>query len=747
MTHDVETELPLDLLEPPFGDPPPPPVETAHPVLPTGELTPTNFERLCLRLASLEGSPYRSRRYGVPGQKQYGIDIYSRLPSGRYATYQCKRYERVVTSDLKDSVDEFLKGRWAARSERFVFCTSGSADWTQLEEEIERQTSRLAACTPPIAFDVWDAESISERLRRHQEIVLSFFGPHWTRRFFGQAEVPGTTTAEIESAVKAGLAKGIEPTFVTNDWAPAPLRPRLDDVRARDPALFGRLTAQFGSPPQPLLVVAATQTPPPWLEQADDASWELVARIAQALGEWPAAARAWERTGQLRAGPLAASAYVQAATAVNADNNTDERDRLMKLAAAADEHNARLVLACLDVNLPPKEQLERLDALTSEDPEELGLIAARRAVACLLLTDTDAARHALADVRRHLPGSALIEGLEVSITVQEGRLAILAHRSLDRGALRSAADEAKTVGDRLRDEHRYSESTRLVMLEADSHALLGERTRAASIIRQALAEERSSQEQKEVLADCAAGRALDFRLALDLLADADETPTALRIRLECLENVGSPPERDRALRELDRLVAEGGDQAPEAALHRLAATLGAKPTPWSDDAAVYLRSTGFERVAVTAEALYLVVREGWAPVARLLRPFGKTPWALAAGLRASLHQRVDPKVALAAAREVLSIGPSHPLRVDAAQGLRRGGDLEGARQTAVAVARDPNAPEAVRGDAFDLAIRIVGADLNDWVAAGELHDEWVKLVPADTRAQSWAPMIANRRRG
>src|SRR5207244_2436223 len=115
-----------------------------------------------------------------------------------------------------------------------------------------------------------------------------------------------------------------------------------------------------------------------------------------------------------------------------------------------------------------------------------------------------------------------------------------------------------------------------------------------------------------------------------------------------------PPERQEALAGLDRIVAEREEEAPEAAFQRLAATLGPTPTPWSDAAAVYLRSSGHERAAVTAEALYLVRREGWEPVEALLRPYGQTPWALAARLRAALHQRVKPDVAVAAARAVLA---------------------------------------------------------------------------------------------
>src|SRR3954469_12174147 len=159
MTTDDEA-LPSDLFGPPDGLVPPPPVETAEQVLPTGELSPENFERLCLRLARLEGTPYRARRYGVRGQTQYGIDIYSRLPAGRYATYQCKRYGELDASDIRGAVDEFLKGRWAARSDRFVFCTSASVDRTQLEEALETEADRLGARKSPIAFEVWDKEAI-----------------------------------------------------------------------------------------------------------------------------------------------------------------------------------------------------------------------------------------------------------------------------------------------------------------------------------------------------------------------------------------------------------------------------------------------------------------------------------------------------------------------------------------------------------------------------------------------------------
>jgi hypothetical protein len=186
-----DEDIPPNLLDAPGGEFPDPPVETAEQVLPFGGLSPENFERLCLRLARLEGTPVCCRRYGVPGQKQYGIDIYSRVPSGRYVTYQCKRYDTVHAGDIVAAVDGFLDGKWASRSERFVFCSAASLDSTEVEETIEEQAERLARYGP-VAFDVWDAESLSTRLRDHEDIVELFFGPVWRRRFFGAPDVAST---------------------------------------------------------------------------------------------------------------------------------------------------------------------------------------------------------------------------------------------------------------------------------------------------------------------------------------------------------------------------------------------------------------------------------------------------------------------------------------------------------------------------------------------------------------------------
>ena len=72
---------------------PQPPVRTKSSVLPFGELTWENFERLCYRLAKRAGAVEYCARYGQQGEAQEGIDIFARLDDGTYDCWQAKRHK------------------------------------------------------------------------------------------------------------------------------------------------------------------------------------------------------------------------------------------------------------------------------------------------------------------------------------------------------------------------------------------------------------------------------------------------------------------------------------------------------------------------------------------------------------------------------------------------------------------------------------------------------------------------------
>lgn len=176
-----------------------PPVETRPSVLPLGELSWKQFERLCLRIletdvkvvhAEARTAP-AARMYGTQGQAQDGIDLYARdsMPLGqtppprRYVTLQARRVKGVTARALRDSVEDFLDGKWAPASRKFIYATSLSGASNDLRDEVERLAGELSEAG--IEFEVWDQEELSSRLRGEPWIVDDFFSRPWVERFCG----------------------------------------------------------------------------------------------------------------------------------------------------------------------------------------------------------------------------------------------------------------------------------------------------------------------------------------------------------------------------------------------------------------------------------------------------------------------------------------------------------------------------------------------------------------------------------
>src|SRR5262245_1585250 len=151
--------LPSRLMTPPTSTVRPP-VSTRPQELPFKELDWPNFERLCFRLASKESDIEHCQLYGVAGQDQQGIDIYSRKAfREKYSVYQCKLEKNFIPSKIKAAIDIFLDGTWVDRTERFVLCTQESLEPTDRAEELENQRRILEP--KGIALEPWDERQLS----------------------------------------------------------------------------------------------------------------------------------------------------------------------------------------------------------------------------------------------------------------------------------------------------------------------------------------------------------------------------------------------------------------------------------------------------------------------------------------------------------------------------------------------------------------------------------------------------------
>ena len=181
-------EQPSWVSEPPSGVVPDPPVAPRQPRLPLGALGWEDFERLCLRLAEIDGEPEHFQIFGTAGQEQGGIDILVRHPGDdRYVVWQSKRYAKMTPARLTKAVDRFLAGSWAAKSSRFVLATSADMTPTELALAIEGQAMRLAEKN--VILDVRDVVKLSKTLKVHPRIVDDFFDRPWTEKFCGAAAV------------------------------------------------------------------------------------------------------------------------------------------------------------------------------------------------------------------------------------------------------------------------------------------------------------------------------------------------------------------------------------------------------------------------------------------------------------------------------------------------------------------------------------------------------------------------------
>ena len=185
----MQNNIPAWLESPPKGEFPLPPVNTRAQTLPFSALTWENFERLIVRIVRREQSIEDCKIYGTKGQAQHGLDILATKKDspGKFSCYQCKRVKEFSANQIKKAVDEFLKGKWADKTENFILCTTLALNDTSQIDEINSQKERLAEKN--IIFEIWDSSNggaLPERLKVYPDLVDDFFLRAWVSLFNGR---------------------------------------------------------------------------------------------------------------------------------------------------------------------------------------------------------------------------------------------------------------------------------------------------------------------------------------------------------------------------------------------------------------------------------------------------------------------------------------------------------------------------------------------------------------------------------
>jgi NACHT domain len=243
---DRNPPIDIDLNAPADGTPCPPPVITRTQELPFERLTWENFEKLCSRLAGQKGHIEHFEhvaRYGRSGQRQHGIDLFVRLPSGKYEVWQVRRRKSMGAAEVGRIVAAFQSGRWKDKSERLVLASRGSLQDVKVQDAIEAQAALLKQ--DDVVLLPRGAEQLSDLLRDEPRLVDEFFGRAWVESFLGSeaAKALGGWLDEVEIArARAQLRGFYEAHFELLDFGDAVTLSADEAYQSARPSLVQRFT-------------------------------------------------------------------------------------------------------------------------------------------------------------------------------------------------------------------------------------------------------------------------------------------------------------------------------------------------------------------------------------------------------------------------------------------------------------------------------------------------------------------------
>jgi transcription elongation factor Elf1 len=198
---------------------------TTH-ILPFNELSPLDFERLCLWLVGREGY-VRAEHLGAAGNEQ-GRDViaYKPTPDGEELWYfQCKRYRSIGAATLKGEVDKYFQLEQETSQQKpvgVVFVTSCT---------ISARTRKAvgAYCSEHgLAYEFWAKTELDEKVKRYRDIVDAFFrAGQGSKSVVGDGNVIGDHGQSHVAGVRIGngfsggtvAAAGHNVVVYTGDWS------------------------------------------------------------------------------------------------------------------------------------------------------------------------------------------------------------------------------------------------------------------------------------------------------------------------------------------------------------------------------------------------------------------------------------------------------------------------------------------------------------------------------------------------
>ncbi|HEY0323470.1 MAG TPA: tetratricopeptide repeat protein [Pyrinomonadaceae bacterium] len=150
-----------------------PSITTTVKPLPFGDLSPSEFERLCLWLIEREGYKRPQHLGDAGGEQGRDITAYKQTDAGEELWYfQCKRYRRIDAPTLKREIDKYNKLSASDPTKRpvcVIFITSASVS-AKVRDTV------MAYCREHgYQYDFWTSAELDMYVNKYPEIVDKFF--------------------------------------------------------------------------------------------------------------------------------------------------------------------------------------------------------------------------------------------------------------------------------------------------------------------------------------------------------------------------------------------------------------------------------------------------------------------------------------------------------------------------------------------------------------------------------------------
>jgi hypothetical protein len=542
--------------------------------------------------------------------------------------------------------------------------------------------------------------------------------------------------------------------LLTLEWAPEAAKKALTRLGVADPDSLARLERAAGAPIDPERLEQLVEESPAWLGDGKIELLRALAKLLEANGRWQLAADVWEEASYKVAGDQRADGLVRAAIAASMASDERRHEQLLERAEAISPEHPRLLLERISSDDDVQSQIETLSRVRTDDPELSALVSLQRAVTQLVEGDVKGAAESIKMAETASPGMAQTRSLRVSLAVYRGRCSITDDQPRSAPDLEEARRQALELRKEMIEQRRFEEASRLLMEAVDSSILVGEPEQARELVRLASLEELEAPRGAEVLAG-AALRAGEPRRAAAMLDSGRETEELRRLRACAESQFGGSEQIERAVSTLEEIVEVGGRAAIQAAAYRALLAIDKPQLGWHEPSEKTLKAEGHERVAVSARAILLAHQGRFAAAQALLEHYSTRRWALEALLQVATLSR-NPALRRATAERVLALGTDQGVELECGQAFAADGRLLAssgrhedseaaftrATEILIRVAEDHSAPLQNRGAAYHLLCLVVGREFDDWRRVAELVAEWRKVLPRDSRLQSWQVPLA-----